>query len=132
MEINNSVAAARISALRAALKDKGIDAIVVLHPINVRYLSELSFEDGLLLITQNHAELITDFRYFEMAEKGADKAFRISMPENRDEYISKILAEDSVKTVGFEGGFVSYTFYKSLAEKYQRLQYLYCNQYPCS
>ena len=46
MEINNTVAAARISALRAALKDKGIDAIVVLDPINVRYLSELSFEDG--------------------------------------------------------------------------------------
>ena len=114
----------KLEKLRAAIKKEGIDAVVIFDELNQRYLSDFSFTDGLLLITPSRAELITDFRYFEMAEKNADKAFRISMPENRDEYIGKILSVDSVKTVGFEGAFLSYEAYHRLCNKYPNVEFV--------
>lgn len=112
----------RLERLREALCQKGIDAVIVFDELNQRYLSDFAFSDGLLLITASRAELITDFRYFEMAEKRADKAYNISMPEKRSEYISKILAEDGVKALGFEGGFLPYASYTMLSEKYNSVE----------
>jgi len=108
----------KLQKLRKELKENKIDAVLVLDELNQRYLSNFSFTDGLLLITENKAELITDFRYYEMAEKRADKAFNIVMPEARYDYIGKILAEEGVKTLGFEGNSVSYNTYKRYQEKY--------------
>ncbi len=108
----------KLEKIRVELKKQGIDAVIVYDELNQRYLADFAFTDGLLLITQNHAELITDFRYFEMAEKSADRDFHIVMPDARTEYIGNILAEDGVKTLGFEGNFVSYEVYHSLSERY--------------
>ncbi len=101
----------KLEKLRKELKSRGIDAIIILDELNQKYLSEFAFTDGLLLITENRASLITDFRYYEMAELGADKSFEIVMPENRTEYIEGILKNESCKTVGFEGSFVPYSVY---------------------
>ncbi len=113
----------KLEKLRAELKNKGIDAVVILDELNQKYLSDFAFTDGLLLITQNKASLITDFRYYEMAEKGADKAFEIVMPENRKAYIENILREDSVKTVGFEGSFVPYSVYLNYKNNYPFVEF---------
>ncbi len=112
----------KIEKIRASLKAEGIDAVLVLDELNQHYLSDFAFTDGLLLITMNHAELITDFRYFEMAQKSADKGFRVSMPEKRYDYIASVLAEDSVKTLGFEGGSVSYDTYFRYKEKLPQVE----------
>ncbi len=102
----------KLEKLRSSLKEKGIDAVVVLDPLNIRYLCDFSFHDGMLAISQNKAELITDFRYFEMAELGASKDFNIVMPEKRFDYIKKVFSEDGVKVVGLEGEYMSYASYK--------------------
>ena len=56
----------RVERIREKLKEKGIDALVVLDELNQQYLSGFAFTDGLLLITAQRAFLITDFRYYEM------------------------------------------------------------------
>jgi Xaa-Pro aminopeptidase len=114
----------KLEKIREKLNEKGIDAVVIFDELNQRYLSDFAFTDGLLLITKNHAELITDFRYYEMAEKKASRDFRISMPEKRDEYISKILSEDGCKSVGFEGAFVSFEAYHRLCKKYPSIEFV--------
>ncbi len=108
----------KLEKIREALGEAGIDAVVIYDELNQRYLSDFAFTDGLLLITKNHAELITDFRYFEMAEKGADPDYHIVMPDARREYIGNILAEDGVKVLGFEGSFVPYQLYRTLGKNY--------------
>ena len=65
----------KLNKLRAELKKMGVDALIVLDELNQKYLSDFAFTDGLLLITEDRAELITDFRYFEMAEKSASKDY---------------------------------------------------------
>ena len=108
----------RLERFREKLKKLGIDGAIVLNELNQHYLSGFAFTDGLLLITQNSAELITDFRYYELAQNEADEQFKVVMPENRSEYISKILSADGVKTLGFEGDFVSFNTYHAYKDRY--------------
>ena len=114
----------KLEKLRTAIKKEGIDAVLIFDELNQHYLSDFAFTDGLLLITQNRAELITDFRYFEMAQNKADKQFHVSIPEKRDDYIGQILSDESVKTVGFEGAFLSYEAYHRLCDKYQSVEFV--------
>ena len=96
----------KLEKVRQTLTKSGLDAVLIYNELNQRYISDFAFTDGLLLITKNKAELITDFRYYEMAGKKADKAFNIVMPQNRNEYIISVLNESGAKTIGFEGNFV--------------------------
>ena len=112
----------RLEKFRKKIKELGVDGAIIFDERNQYYLSGFAFSDGLLLITQKSAELITDFRYYEMAQNGADKEYHVVMPENRNEYISKILSSDGVKTLGFEGNYVSFNTYHSCKEKYPFVQ----------
>ena len=114
----------KLQKLKASLEKHGIDAVIVFDELNQRYLTNFSFTDGLLLVTKNHAELITDFRYYEMAQNCADKAFNVTMPEKKDEFISKILSEDSCKVVGFEGASVSYEVYNRYCERFPEIEFV--------
>lgn len=106
-----------IETLRAKMLDLSLDGVLVLDELNQRYLSGFAFSDGLLFITSNSAYLVTDFRYFEMAEKFADKAFEVVMPDGRFEFLSEVISKKSCKTIGFEGGSVSYETYRLYADK---------------
>ncbi|MBE6537785.1 MAG: aminopeptidase P family protein [Ruminococcaceae bacterium] len=114
----------RIDKMRNVLKERGLDAIVVLDELNQHYLSGFAFTDGLLLITMHKALLITDFRYYEMAQNEAYPEFEIMMPENRTKVITDTLKEESCKKVGFEGDSVSFATYKKYAETYPDCEFI--------
>ncbi len=92
----------RIDRLRTKMKEEGLDAVIVSSEINQRYLSRYPFTDGLILITLQRAELLTDFRYAEDAEKKADPRFAVVTPEDRFAHIGEFFAQECVKTVGYE------------------------------
>ena len=108
----------RVTKLRNKMAEMSLDAVIVLDELNQHYLSEFAFTDGLLFITQTTAHLITDFRYYEMALNKANKSFDIVMPGNRKEYIEKIISDEGIKTIGFEGGSVSYETYRRYSDEY--------------
>jgi len=110
----------RLTKLRNKMADLSVDAVIVLDELNQHYLSEFAFTDGLLFITKEKAYLITDFRYYEMALGKANKKFEVLTPDNRKEFLLKIISEEGIKTIGFEGGSVSYETYRN-----------YCDNYPC-
>jgi len=105
------------------MEEMSVDAVLVLDELNQHYLSGFAFTDGFLLITHNKAYLVTDFRYYEMALNTADKQFEVLTPDNRGEFIDKALADENCKTVGFEGGSVSYDVYHSYCEKHPHLKF---------
>lgn len=92
----------RTDRLREQMKANGWDAVIVSSEINQRYLSRYPFTDGLLLITLYNAELLTDFRYYEDAEKKADKLYTVVTPDARFPHIKEFFDRDGVKTVGVE------------------------------
>ena len=114
----------RITKLRNKMAELKVDAVIVLDELNQHYLSEFAFTDGLLFITKNTAHLVTDFRYYEMALGKANKSFEIVMPQSRKEYLKKVISDEGIKTVGFEGGSVSYQTYRSYCEEYSECEFI--------
>lgn len=60
---------AAIRALQRALRSDCVDAYLIASPINRRYFTGFPSTDGVLLITENAAELLVDPRYFEAARR---------------------------------------------------------------
>ena len=109
----------RLTKLRNKMTELSLDAVIVLDELNQHYLSEFAFTDGFLFVTKEKAYLVTDFRYYEMALNKANTSFEVAMPDNRKDFLSGVISNEEIKTIGFEGGSVSY-------ETYRR----YCDEYP--
>ncbi len=112
----------RLSKLRSKMAEMSLDAVIVFDELNQHYLSEFAFTDGFLLITQNTAHIVTDFRYYEMAVKGASHEFEPVTPEDRTKFINDILAENGCHTLGFEGNFLPYSVYHAYCAKHPHLK----------
>ena len=94
----------RIEALRELMKKEGVDALVVSSEINQSYLSGLDYTDGYVLVLENTAYVLADFRYIEAAEMTVDKSvFRVVMPGvGMLTAVCQTLTEAGVKKVAFE------------------------------
>lgn len=117
----------KLIKLTEKMKEQGIDAVVVYNELNQRYLSDFAFTDGLLLITLKKAYLLTDFRYYEMAIKGACSDFIIpdvTASDVRRTVVEKVLKEEECKTVGFEGSYLSYESYRALCQTYPDVDFV--------
>ena len=114
----------KIEKLRTAMKANDLDAVIVFDELNQRYLSDFAFTDGFLFITLKSAHLITDFRYYEMATKFASKDFVAVMPKQRADYVRECISSEGIKTVGFEGDFVSYNTYIFHTETYPNVDFV--------
>jgi Xaa-Pro aminopeptidase len=53
----------RIQRLREEMAAKGLEAILISHPINRRYMTGFTGTAGVALLTEKEAMFITDFRY---------------------------------------------------------------------
>ncbi|MBQ5859962.1 MAG: aminopeptidase P family N-terminal domain-containing protein, partial [Selenomonadales bacterium] len=58
-----------LQRLRAKMVTVGADGVLVTKPENMQYFSGFSGGEGALVITEEKAVLITDFRYTEQAEQ---------------------------------------------------------------
>jgi len=105
-------------SLREKMNEKGVDAVLVFDELNQHYLTSFAFTDGFLLITSKKAYLVTDFRYYEMATKAVSSDYEILTPKDRDAFIDGVFKDEKIKTVGFEGGFVSYESYIRYKERF--------------
>ena len=108
----------RTDRLREQMVSGGLDAVIVSSEINQRYLSRFPFTDGLLLVTLQNAELLTDFRYLEDARKKADPQYTVVTPEYRFAHIKEFFDRDGVKTVGYENETLSCAEFARFAEAF--------------
>lgn len=116
-----------LEKLRSKMTERGVDAVIILNALNQRYLSGFAFTDGLLVITLTQAHLITDFRYYEMALAAAGELFTIHDVKFKDErktLICRILSDCCCKTIGFEGGSISYADYNYYVSEYSNYEFV--------
>ena len=100
----------RLRLFREKMDAAGIEAVIVLKPENLAYLSGFAGSTGMLLITKNTAQLLVDFRYLEQA-KTQTKNFtivQIEQPLAKPPLNPRTQAE----TIGFERDFVTYEQYE--------------------
>lgn len=111
MTSNNSFLKDRISSLQNTLQEG--TALLIEDPIDLYYLTGLSFSLGELWIVQKEACLFVDGRYIQSAQKAPCQALLTSCKE-----ISSFLQKNSCKKALFDGT-------KATFERVQNLQKLY-------
>ncbi len=89
---------------------KNIDALIVTHEKNQRYLTGFDFTDGYVIVTREKSALFTDFRYIEAANAEVDRDYTVYMFErgNTCALMTQFLKENSVKNIGFESATLPY------------------------
>jgi Xaa-Pro aminopeptidase len=93
----------RQDALRAALVGEGLDALLVTHLANVRYLTGFTGSAGLLLVRPTDTVLITDFRYATQAPQEAGSAASVEIDQASVWHrLGKLLAGAPPATLGIE------------------------------
>ncbi len=108
-----SILAARQAALRRAFDGHGLEALVVSHPPNLRYLTNHVGTAGLAVVTADAVHLLVDFRYITAVEmlqasSGACPDLRVlNVPGSYDAALADCLAALALRTVGFEAAHVS-------------------------
>ncbi|GJM69144.1 hypothetical protein HMSSN036_13600 [Paenibacillus macerans] len=94
--------AQRLEKVRAALKRQGIDGLLIASPYNRRYVTGFTGTAGTVVITQDRALLVTDFRYTSQASQQAREYEVVQAAGDPLELIREKLAGAGVAKLGFE------------------------------
>jgi len=94
----------RIARLLDRLSGEGLDALVVSHLPNIRYLTGFSGSSALLLVCAQGTVLITDFRYDTQSREEVGDLARIVVDAvgNIERLVQVLPDYPAVHTVGFE------------------------------
>ena len=108
----------RIQKLREKLKKKNLDAVIVTGRPNTLWLSGFTGSTSFLLICLGRAYLIVDFRYTIQARQQVFGGIEVIQYEDSFySTLNKLIEQDDIKNIGFEGNIVSYREYHELKEK---------------
>ena len=106
----------RLQRLRVLVNEKELDALLISHSDNVRYLSGFTGSSGWLLISERNAVLATDFRYTEQA-KGESPDFEITQTKQQlRDWLPGVVTDFRWHKLGFEASYVSYDSYHNVNE----------------
>jgi Xaa-Pro aminopeptidase len=108
------VSAARVDRLTARLAERELDALLVTHLVNVRYLSGFSGTNGACLVWPDERLFFTDFRYTERAAEEVE-GFEVVTVER--EMLKTIVARLPQGRLGFEDRHVSVHMHSRLVEQ---------------
>ena len=113
----------RTEKLRQAMP-AGVDAFITTDERTRLYLTKFHSTDGTVFVTKQTAVLYADFRYIEAAEKQA-VGVKVVMPEGRvSTEIKKIIADEGIKTVGFEENTVTVEEMNRLKATYEGVEFV--------
>lgn len=124
MANNDTIFKARLAATRELLKESGLDGMLISCPENRRYLSGFTARDshinessGLLLISQEAAYLLTDFRYRDWAAAEAP-LFDIQIyTKGLAKLLSELLTGLGISHLGFETHYLTYYSYQKITQE---------------
>lgn len=99
------------------LNDKQLDGLFLIKRANVNYISRFSDEAAYVLISNKGKFLITDGRFFELAQKECEDFEIINLQKISGGLlgaIKKICNENSIKRLGFEKEWTSYSMFEGM------------------
>lgn len=100
--------AERQAALRVTLAAEGLNGLLVTHLPNIRYLTGFSGSAALLLVREDAAVLISDFRYAAQAPVEVGSAATVEIdPRSVWDRLGRVLATYPADTLGVESQSVS-------------------------
>ena len=110
MKLSSGTVAARLSRVRENVRALGIDALVVTHLPNIRYLTGFAGSAGAALVLPRACRLIVDFRYVTAAtELTASLGGLVTLEtfdRSYDEAIVDLLRREGSQRVGIEAAYL--------------------------
>ena len=101
----------KIKEIQKKLQEKELDAVLITDEKNQRYATGFAFTDGAVIVTREHAYLITDSRYVEAAEQAVSERTQVILfgQEHRlVQCIQEILQNEKIEKLGAEEEKLSY------------------------
>ncbi|GAB2573576.1 M24 family metallopeptidase [Gracilibacillus alcaliphilus] len=103
----------RLVKLRKQLQLKELEALLITSPVNRRYMTGFTGTAGVVLVSQDKAYFITDFRYMEQA---AQQVTDYEIVEHRGpihEKVAELAKAMAVRSIGFEKFDLTYGQYET-------------------
>lgn len=99
----------QLKRLQGIMKEKGIEGILLSSTLNQRYVSTFNYDDGYVVVLQDKAFLLTDFRFIEAANAQVNhEDFEVVTPNiSHLKYVAKIAEENGIKTMLVEESAIS-------------------------
>lgn len=98
----------RQAALRTAISGAGLDALLVSHLPNVRYLTGFTGSAALLVVQPGRTVLVTDFRYAVQAEQEVGTAATVEIDRTSVwDRLRRVLEQDPPAALGLESHVVT-------------------------
>lgn len=113
----------KVKEIQQKLQEKDLDAVLITDEKNQRYATGFPFTDGVVIVTREHAFLITDSRYVEAARKTVDENVQVLLfgqDKRMLSYIVDILSTEKVEKLGAEEEKLSYQEYLSYEKMLNR------------
>jgi Xaa-Pro aminopeptidase len=114
----------RLAKLRAALRQKEVDAILVGQPENRRYLSGFTGSSGWLLISADRALLATDFRYYEQVGQEALDWELARVETKLTDHLPDLLQDLGVQRLGFESEHLAVDQFDGLSQATPHVEWI--------
>ena len=117
--------AARVAAVRDLLATEDLDALLVSHVPNVRWLTGFSGTSALVVVTALDVVLLTDFRYATQVEQEVDVAARtIVVDQSLWTGLWELLATmPAAQRIGFDSAHLVHRDFQRLLEQGKRWQW---------
>lgn len=107
----------KLQKLRAEMKRRDIEALLVTSPFNLRYITEFTGTAGLAIVTQDKAVFITDFRYTEQAGVQVKEFEVVQAKKNLMDEAVQTVHSLGVQTLTFEQDYMTYATAVQYKEK---------------
>ncbi|MFJ8527830.1 Xaa-Pro dipeptidase [Bacillus sp. NPDC094106] len=106
----------KITKLRSAFNEAGIDGILLTNEYSRRYMTNFTGTAGVVLISNERALFITDFRYVEQAGKQAVGYEIVQHTGLILDEVAKQVKELGIQKLGFEQDTLTYSSYTAHKE----------------
>jgi Xaa-Pro aminopeptidase len=115
----------RIDRVRAEAHAASLDALVVTHLPNIRYLTGFTGTAGTVVLLPDRSVLMVDFRYATAAQSlvasvGSDAIVMELVPQTYDAAIADLLRRESCKRIGIEAAWLSVSRFNAISSDLAR------------
>lgn len=109
----------RVKKLQQHLAAHAIDALLVTKRENIRYLSGFTGSSGVLVISEQQAYFITDFRYTEQANDQVHGYEIVELKTSLIQSVSDVVEKDGIKRLGVEQDAMTLGQYRAYEKEVQ-------------
>lgn len=102
----------KIERLRSNFSNHGIDGILITSPFNRRYISNFTGSAGVVLISADKAQFVTDFRYIEQATKQCHGFEIVKFSNSIPEEVARLAKDLGIQKLGFEEDYLTCSSFK--------------------